>query len=185
MSSIPSSAKNSHNISFQGTVVPELKCWASDECARSPHNSALSAATKSFLMPCRVLLMVCCLAALLAGCSTVRTPSCAAGEQRSVSELLYFGTAKPMGVVSSEEWSAFLGGVVTPRFPQGLSAWQASGQWQSADGSLTRENSFVLNLVHPQGEQDDNAIQAIVAEYKSRFRQEAVLRVKSYACVSF
>jgi len=53
------------------------------------------------------------------------------------------------------------------------------------DGSLTRENSYVLNLVHPEGEAADKAIQAIVAEYKSRFQQEAVLRVKSSACISF
>jgi len=131
------------------------------------------------------LLPWCGLAALLVSCSSLHGPSCTAGEQRSVSELLYFGTAKPKGVVSAEEWSAFLGSVVTPRFPQGLSAWQAAGQWQSADGSLTRENSFVLNLVHPEGEAGDKAIQAIVTEYKARFQQEAVLRVKSYACTSF
>src|SRR5262249_33834929 len=55
--------------------------------------------------------------ALVAGCSTIREPACAAGEQRGVSELLYFGTATPTGVVSDAEWSAFLGNVVTPRFP--------------------------------------------------------------------
>ena len=137
------------------------------------------------VLPRIALLLSCGLAVFFTGCSTVREPVCAAGEQRSVSELLYFGTAKPKGVVSTEEWSAFLGGVVTPRFPQGLSAWQAAGQWQSADGSLTRENSFVLNLVHPEGEAVESAIRAIVAEYKSRFQQEAVLRVKSHACVSF
>lgn len=136
-------------------------------------------------MPRSVLLLSCSLAVLLTGCSTLQEPPCAADAQRSVSELLYFGTARPGGVVSPAEWSAFVAGAVTSRFPQGLSAWQAAGQWQSADGSLTRENSFVLNLIHPESEAADKAIQAIVAEYKSRFQQEAVLRVKSYACVSF
>jgi hypothetical protein len=136
-------------------------------------------------MPLRTLLLLCSLTALFAGCATVREPTCAVGEQRMVHDLLYFGTAKPNGVVSAEEWSAFLGSVVTPRFPQGLSVWQASGQWQSADGSLTRENSYVLNLDHPESAAADKAIGEIVAEYKTRFRQESVLRVKSYACVSF
>jgi len=67
--------------------------------------------------PSVVLLLLWSLAALLAGCSTVREPACAAGEQRAVSELLYFGTAKPAGVVSAEEWSVFLGNVVTPLSP--------------------------------------------------------------------
>ena len=97
---------------------------------------------------------------------------------------LYFGTAKPGGSVSSEEWSAFLAQVVTPRFPAGLSVWPASGQWQSADGSITKENSFVLSLVHAQDEATERAIQAVIAQYKSQFQQEAVLRVKSYACTS-
>jgi hypothetical protein len=136
-------------------------------------------------MPLRALLLLCALAVLLGGCATVREPACAAGEQRMVNELLYFGTAKPNGVVSAEESSAFLASVVTPRFPQGLSVWQASGQWQSADGSLTRENSYVLNLDHPESAAADKAIQEIIAEYKSRFRQESVLRVRSYACMSF
>lgn len=131
------------------------------------------------------VLLLCGLTGLLSACSALQGHACGPGEQPLVNELLYFGTAKPNGTVSTEEWSSFLGSTVTPRFPQGLSAWQAAGQWQSADGSLTRENSFVLNLVHPESEAAEKAIQAIVAEYKSRFEQEAVLRVRSPACVSF
>lgn len=136
-------------------------------------------------MRCRPAFIVCALATAVAGCSAVPESSCSSGQQRLVNELLYFGTTKPVGVVSQEEWSGFLASSVTPRFPQGLSAWQAAGQWQSADGSLTRENSFILNLVHPESGAAEIAVQSIVAEYKARFHQEAVLRVKSNACVSF
>jgi hypothetical protein len=132
----------------------------------------------------RALLLPLGLAVALSACSSVPAPACARGEQRSVSDLLYFGTARPGGIVSGDEWSGFLAREVTPRFPQGLSAWQATGQWRSADGSLTRENSYVLNLVHPESEDADRSVQAIVAAYKSQFRQEAVLRVRSQACVS-
>ena len=124
-------------------------------------------------------------AALLAGCATPGSPACAPGAQRAVSELLYFGTARPGGVVSAEEWSEFLATAVTPRFPQGLSAWPATGQWRSADGSLTRENSYVLNLLHPDDDAEERAVRAITDEYKARFRQEAVLRVRSVACVTY
>jgi hypothetical protein len=110
---------------------------------------------------------------------------CGSGETRFVNDQLYFGTAKPTGVVTSEEWTEFLRTAVTPRFPQGLSVWQASGQWRNADGSITHEASFVLNLVHPEDEPNESAVRAITSEYKSSFAQESVLRVKSYVCVSF
>ena len=119
------------------------------------------------------------------GCATSPTPACPAGERRSVDELIYFGTGMADGVVSSEQWAAFLRDVVTPRFPDGLTTWPASGQWRAADGSLTLENTHVLNLVHAADDATDKAVQAIIADYKDRFRQEAVLRVKTSACVSF
>jgi hypothetical protein len=98
---------------------------------------------------------------------------------------MYFGTAKPAGVVTAEEWSEFLRVAVTPRFPQGLSAWQASGQWKGADGVIVQEASYVLSLVHPDDERSESAVRAIASEYKSRFSQEAVLRLKSHVCASF
>ncbi len=123
--------------------------------------------------------------ALLGGCTTLQGPACASNEQRLVSEMLYFGTEKPGGAVSAQEWSTFLSGEVTPRFPKGLSVWPAAGQWQSNDGSLTREDSLVLNIVHADIESSEKDVLAIGAEYKSRFHQEAVLRIKSHACISF
>ena len=100
---------------------------------------------------------------------------------------MYFGTAKPTGggIVTPGEWAEFLRTAVTPRFPQGLTVWPASGQWKTAAGAIAREDSFVLSLVHPGDEHSDRAVRAIAAEYKSRFQQEAVLRVKSAVCASF
>lgn len=122
---------------------------------------------------------------LLVGCAT-HGELCRPGEHQAIADFLYFGTAKPDDIVSNEDWSDFLAAVVTPRFPAGLTAWPAAGQWQSsANGALTHENAFVLNLVHPADEASEAAIRSIVSEYKSRFRQESVLRVKSFACASF
>jgi hypothetical protein len=124
-------------------------------------------------------------AVVIAGCATSAEPACSAGERRSVDELLYFGTGMADGVVSDDQWAAFLRDVVTPRFPDGLTTWPASGQWRAGDGSLTLENTHVLNLVHVADQATEKAVQSIIADYKDRFRQEAVLRVKTYACVSF
>jgi hypothetical protein len=122
----------------------------------------------------------------LAACGSMHALGCKGGEQQAIHDSLYFGTGKPGGgTVTSEEWTAFLQGTVTPRFPQGLTVSPASGQWRGADGAIVREAAQVLQLVHPDDAASESAVQELVDAYKTKFRQEAVLRVKSPACVSF
>jgi len=120
-----------------------------------------------------------------AGCAVMGTPPCAQGERAVTADTLYFGTAYPGGEVSPGEWSDFLATVVTPRFPQGLTAWSAAGQWRGADGRIVHEPSHVVSLVHARDPATESAIAEVVAEYKSRFHQESVLRVRSAACAGF
>ena len=126
-----------------------------------------------------------CIALAVSGCASVPGQQCRSGEQGSIYDVLYFGTDKPGGVVTAAEWADFLSQAVTPRFPDGLSAWNASGQWKSADGSIVHEASHVLSLVHPDDATSETAIAEIMSTYKTQFQQEAVMRVKSPACVSF
>jgi hypothetical protein len=121
---------------------------------------------------------------VLVGCGTMNGLSCRGDGQLAVQELLYFGTATPSGRVTPEAWTKFIGEIVTPRFPEGLSVWQASGQWRSASGEVIREPSYVMSLVHPDEATASKAVQEIIASYKTRFHQEAVLRVKTPACMS-
>jgi Protein of unknown function (DUF3574) len=127
--------------------------------------------------------------ALIAGCATVPDSApasrCSADSNVAVSDLLYFGTTKPGGTVSLNEWSDFLWLVVTPRFPAGFTTWQAYGQWKPAKGEIQREMSYVVSIVHQPGEPAEGAIRTIIADYKTRFHQESVLRVSSAACVTF
>ena len=133
----------------------------------------------------RFMLISAILASLLSGCASLERPACISGEQSTVSEVLYFGMAKPAGgIVTEDEWAAFLRTAVTPRFPAGLTAWPAAGQWRGADGQIVREDSHVLTLLHPADASAEREVQAIIAEYKTRFAQEAVLRVKSNVCTS-
>lgn len=101
-----------------------------------------------------------------------------------ISDRLYFGRSIPGGgAVSDVDWDGFLREVVTPRFPAGLTVWRAEGQWRDDAGAIVREASFVLELIHPASIQSDSAVQAIIAEYRRRFRQEAVLRVRDHVQV--
>lgn len=120
----------------------------------------------------------------LTGCGTMNVSSCRGDGQVAVQELLYFGTEKPTGHVTTEDWTQFLDEIVTPRFPAGISAWQASGQWRSVSGEVSRELSYVLSLVHPDDAAPNKAVQEIILSYKTRFQQRAVLRVKSNVCMS-
>ena len=127
----------------------------------------------------------------LGGCATapepalVAAPTCARGQQPMRSELLYFGSAMPQGTVSADDWRGFVDEAITPRFPDGLTVWQASGQWKPAKGTAVREPAWVLSVVHWPDAKSETAITAIVDAYKKRFHQDSVLRVSSEACVTF
>jgi len=124
-------------------------------------------------------------AILVPGCASIGGLPCPGDQAALVSDLLYFGASNPDREVSEAEWKDFLAVAVTPRFPEGFSSWDANGQWKSGDGDIVRENAHVLSIVHGRDESKDAAIRALVSEYKSRFRQESVLRVSSPACASF
>jgi hypothetical protein len=128
---------------------------------------------------------VAALVASLSACVSPQQPRCHSGEQLAVEDTLYFGTQRPNGVVTNEEWSRFLRDVVTPRFPRGLTVSDASGQWLSANGSLERESTHIVYLVHPDDNANDALLAGVISEYKSRFAQESVLRVKVKACVAY
>jgi hypothetical protein len=92
---------------------------------------------------------------------------------------LFFGSAKPDGAVTEEEFKTFLDEVVTPLFPDGLTVVKADGQFRGADGVTIREDSYVLILLYPlEGQKASSRnIDTIRKEYMRQHRQESVLRV--------
>jgi hypothetical protein len=92
---------------------------------------------------------------------------------------LFFGTAKPDGVVSDEEFLAFLDAVITPRFPDGLTLLKGAGQFRDEEGVIIKEGSFVLILLYPLEDFRDSSrkINVIRERYKDEFQQQSVLRV--------
>jgi len=87
--------------------------------------------------------------------------------------------------ITLEEWSKFLGDVITPRFPQGLTVFRASGQWNMENGTMAREATYVVQIIHPNEERFEKNVRELVAVYKEQFQQESVLRVTARSCVSF
>jgi len=98
---------------------------------------------------------------------------------------MYFGLTRPLGKVSEAQWQSFLREKVTPRFPDGLTVWEAKGQWRGADGRITRERAKVLLLVHADTADVRTAIQAIIADYKRDYQQESVLWETASVCAAF
>ena len=74
---------------------------------------------------------------------------------------LYFGLARPQGSVSELEWQMFLRDEVTARFPDGLTVWDADGQWRGPTGTIDHENSKELLLVHQDG-RGAGSVQAVI-----------------------
>jgi hypothetical protein len=113
-------------------------------------------------------------------------PPCVAPMARQVSDTLYFGSNIPGGgEVTEAQFAEFLERVVTPRFPDGLTVWDARGQWRDAAGRIVREPSHVLRLLHADTPASERALAEIIAAYRAEFRQESVLRVREETCVGF
>ncbi|HWV57027.1 MAG TPA: DUF3574 domain-containing protein [Longimicrobiales bacterium] len=129
------------------------------------------------------------LAVVLAGCDLATATIPQDGNPQSAEEWVgdrfYFGRDMGGGEVSEEAWRQFLEEVVTPRFPDGLTVWSADGQWRNSEGVIIRERTFILEIYHPGEPAAETAFNAIVAEYRNRFQQAAVLRVSSPATVRF
>ena len=97
---------------------------------------------------------------------------------------LYFGGARPKGSVSELEWQLFLRDEVTPRFPDGMTVWDAEGQWRGSGGKIGHERTKVLLLVHPDTEAARERIRAVIDRYRKAFEQESVLWETSHVCAA-
>ncbi len=100
---------------------------------------------------------------------------------------LFFGTSKPDGsAVTEEELNQFVDGEITPRFLDGLTALTGYGQFRNSANVIIQEQSVVLILLYPLTNREaSQLIEEIRTAYKDAFQQESVLRVDSFARVSF
>ncbi|WP_369789469.1 DUF3574 domain-containing protein [Rouxiella sp. WC2420] len=99
---------------------------------------------------------------------------------------LYFGLSRHNAApVNAKQWQSFVDKDVTPRFKDGLSVFDAKGQWLRSEGVVIKENSKALMLIHGTSPQEQTKIAEIRDLYKKRFQQDSVMQVDSPACVDF
>ena len=118
-------------------------------------------------------------AALLAFAAQARAESCRPGARPMAKVELFLGAVGPAAA-----WRRFLAEVVTPRFPEGLTVLEGSGQWRGPRG-LVREPTRILLVFYAPDATSDARIETIRRLYKRRFAQRSVLRADSSACVEF
>jgi hypothetical protein len=83
-------------------------------------------------------------------------------------------------------WRAFLAREVTPRFPDGLTVYETTGQWRDpARNLILRERSRVLRIIVPADAAPREKVEAVAEAYKKQFQQKSVGIVMRPACVSF
>ncbi|PWW05866.1 DUF3574 domain-containing protein [Mangrovibacter plantisponsor] len=132
------------------------------------------------------------LAFSLAGCTAPVTKTaektdatCKVGAPM-VQTTLYFGLSRSGGPdITSAEWQHFVDQDVTPRFRDGLTVFDARGQWLGNDGKLAKENSKALMLIHGNDPAENQKIETLRSVYKTRFAQDSVMRVDDTVCVGF
>jgi hypothetical protein len=107
---------------------------------------------------------------------------CSGAQKPWLDAELLFGRAH----VGEAAWSRFLATEVTPRFPDGFTVLDGSGQWRAPGGTkISRERSKVVMIAMAPGADNDAKLQAVIAAYKTRFKQQSVGLIVRPACVSF
>jgi hypothetical protein len=130
------------------------------------------------------------IAAVLAGAaltSAGRAAGCATPSAPMQQVELYFGwSVKGEPFVTEATWSSFLANEVTPKFPDGLTVFDANGQWRSEEGRIYHEETRVVLILYKADDTTEAKIEAIRDACKTQFHQDnAPLRVDSTVCVAF
>ncbi len=102
---------------------------------------------------------------------------------------LYFGVG-PVDVadggIGEIRWRAFLDREVTSRFPDGLTVFEAYGQWRSAGQTEpSRLRSKVLIILHEDTPANRAAIDAVRLAWKTATHDQSVLLATERVDVSF
>lgn len=122
----------------------------------------------------------------LTSCTSVtKTPAC--NGTTMTETRLYFGMSIPHGKpVTTTKFDAFVRTQVVPRFAEGFTLLNASGQWLDTETHQPlSESSKLLIRLHNADAGQEAAISDIIAAYKAQFHQQSVLRTDALVCAAF
>ena len=126
-------------------------------------------------------LFVAALLIVQAGLANAQALSCTPPQKPMLDIELMLGRGK----ANESRWAQFLAREVTPRFPDGLTVYETTGQWRDpATRMIVREKSRVLRIIVPADTAPDK-IAAVAEAYKKQFRQKSVGVVTRQVCASF
>lgn len=103
---------------------------------------------------------------------------------------LYFGTHISengnVAHVDTGSWKGFVESAIVSRFPDGFTVHDGHGFYRSPrDGNTVREPAYILTVAHRGSRESNSRLDEIILDYKSRFRQESVLRVDQCSAYRF
>jgi hypothetical protein len=107
-------------------------------------------------------------------------------QAQQVAQLLFGRNVEDRARVSEADFNGFVAREVSPRFPEGFTVIDATGQWRDARrGTIVHEAAKIIEIVLPSGEDNRPKIEAIVEAYKLQFQQQSVGLIVAPACVRF
>lgn len=119
--------------------------------------------------------------------ASAQSLACSAPQKpQQVVELLFGRKIGDRLGVSETQFLNFLDREITPRFPDGLTVYDARGQYRDPERNrIVREPSKVVMIALPGNAEDSQRLSEIAEAYKKRFRQQSVGMILRPACVSF
>lgn len=93
---------------------------------------------------------------------------------------IYFGCNLPDGQqISLVAWAGFMDTVLTPRFPKGLTVYEAYGQMQHADGKIAKQSTWVVVILHAKDPVIDHAIREVTDAFRKQFNKAQVVTIST------
>ena len=130
---------------------------------------------------------------LLVGCVGPPPVCTAPADQAMLVAELFFGRSiapayqRELGAtVTDAQWTAFMRTVLTPAFPDGLTALDGQGQWRDPSSKVIGHETATLVIVAaPDSGETRRALSGVIAQYRAQFHQQSVGLILRRDCAAF